>query len=76
MVRALRSLRATPLAAVLLMSAWCAYGQDADADKAAVLLAKGLQQNSAMDYTAAKATLLQVDRNSLSDAQRSQLDAK
>ncbi|MEI7837594.1 MAG: hypothetical protein WCK05_14435, partial [Planctomycetota bacterium] len=29
-----------------------------------------------MDYGAAKATLLQVDRNSLSDAQRAQLDGK
>ena len=76
MVRVLRSLRAMPLAAAMFASAWSAYGQDAEADKAASLLAKGLQQDSAMDFGAAKTTLLQVDRNGLSDAQRSQLDAK
>ncbi|MCY2931939.1 MAG: hypothetical protein NTV86_21075 [Planctomycetota bacterium] len=75
-MRVLRSLRIMPLAAVLLMSGVSAYGQDADADKAATLLTKGLQQDQAMDYSGAKATLLQVDRNGLSDAQRAQLDAK
>jgi len=75
-VRVLRSLRVMPLAAALLMSAGSAYGQDADADKATESLNTGMRQIRELDYSGAKATLLQVDRNRLSDAQRKQLDEK
>lgn len=74
MQRVLRSLRVMPLAAAMLMSAAGAYGQDADADKAAEMLNKGMQQVRGLDYASAKATLLQVDRSRLPDAQRTQLD--
>jgi tetratricopeptide (TPR) repeat protein len=38
-----------------------AYGQDAEVDAAKALLAKGVEQYQALDFTQAKATLLQVD---------------
>ena len=56
------------------LAAW-ALGQDADADQAKALLARGLKQYKALDFVQAKATLLKVKRDKLTDADRKVLDS-
>jgi len=51
-----------------------ATAQDADADKAKVLLRQGVSQFNAMNYRAAKATLLQVDASALAAADKKTLN--
>ena len=62
---------------VLVLAACCspALGQEADADEAKALLEKGLKQFEASDFATAKVTLLKVDRDALSDADKQVLDA-
>ena len=64
-----------PLVIVLVCGALC-YGQDAGADAAKAMLAKGLKQFQAKNYQGAQATLLQANeaRKSLSEAEQKVLD--
>lgn len=55
-------------------AATAARAQDAQTDRAQALLEKGLQQYQAKDFEQSQATLLKVDRDKLSKAQRKQLD--
>lgn len=74
MARVCSALRTVLPAVVVLVSAWCAYGQDADTDKAKRLLTQGAGQFKALNYRAAKTTLMAADRDSLSEADRKTLD--
>ncbi|MHC4716775.1 MAG: hypothetical protein ACYS5V_07390, partial [Planctomycetota bacterium] len=49
-------------------------GQDAQSDQAQKLLKQGVAEYRALKYGDAKATLLKVDRDKLTDAQRKELD--
>ena len=59
---------------VSMGAATAARAQDAQTDRAQALLEKGLQQYQAKDFEQSQATLLKVDRDKLSKAQRKQLD--
>ena len=61
-------------AAVLVALVSPARAQDADADRAKALLSQGLSQFKALNFRAAKATFLKVDRDSLQDADRQTLE--
>jgi len=61
-------------AALLLAFAGATLAQDADADQAKALLAQGIEQFNALDFKQAKATLLKVQPNDLSDAEKATLD--
>jgi len=60
--------------AVCLAWASVGLGQEASADQAKAALQQGLDQYKTLDFKAAQATLLKVDRNSLSDAEKKTLD--
>lgn len=64
---------ALPLA-ILLSCACSAYGQEASADQAKVLLEKGIAQYNSFDFTSAQASLLKVDRSKLADPDKKTLD--
>ena len=71
-------LRLSPLLALTLAVLAClvsvGYGQDADADKAQASLREGIARFQALDFRAAKQTLLSIDRGTLSDADKKTLD--
>jgi len=59
---------------VVLSSALLLHAQEADSDRASALLKQGVAQFKAMDFTAAKASLLKVDRERLSDQEKAVLE--
>jgi len=59
---------------VLLSAVAVLWAQDADADRAAATFKQGVAQYKAMDFKAAKSTFLKVDRDRLSDADKTALD--
>ena len=61
-------------ALVVLSSGLLARAQEADSDQAAALLKQGVAQFKVMDFTAAKASLLKVDRDLLSNQDKAVLD--
>lgn len=69
-----RSMLPALVVVCLVASAAVSHGQEADADKAKSLLRKGIAQFNALSFKEAKATLLAVNQDDLSDADKGVLD--